>query len=57
MPVLKPLSHFISLGADYSFDNFNQFGFSGNYFYNGFIRNDISAVTYRNGSGNIIRKL
>jgi outer membrane receptor protein involved in Fe transport len=47
----KPLSHFITLGADYSFNSSNQFGFSGNYFYNGFIRNDIVNSVYSNSSG------
>ena len=34
----KPLSHFVSLGTDYSFLDYNQFGISGNYFYNRFYK-------------------
>ena len=48
-----PLSHFVSLGADYSLGASNQFGLSGNYFYNSFTRNDISNNLYTDGSGNI----
>ncbi len=49
-----PLSHFVTLGADYSLDNSNQFGLSGNYFYNSFTRNDFSNNLYTGGSGNLI---
>jgi outer membrane receptor protein involved in Fe transport len=49
-----PLSHFVTLGADYSLDNSDQFGLSGNYFYNSFTRNDFSNNLYTDGSGGII---
>ena len=49
----RPLSHFVTLGIDYSPENINQFGISGNYFYNGFIRNDVSGSIYTNAFGNI----
>ncbi len=49
-----PLSHFVTLGADYSLDNSNQFGLSGNYFYNSFTRNDFTNNFYSDGSGNVI---
>ena len=52
--IYYPLLHFISLGADYSLDNSDQFGLSGNYFYNSFIRNDFSNNIYTDGSGSII---
>jgi outer membrane receptor protein involved in Fe transport len=44
----KPLSHFLTLGFDYSLDDANQFGLSGNYFYNSFIREDFSNRIYTN---------
>jgi len=50
----EPLSHFVSLGLDYSYDNSNLIGVSGNYFYNGFIRNDFSNRIYTDNSGNVI---
>ena len=49
----EPLSHFVSLGVDYSYDSFNQLGISGNYFYNSFTRNDYSNRIYSNSSGNV----
>ncbi len=49
----EPLSHFITLGVDYSYDNFNSLGASGNYFYNSFTRNDYSNRIYSNSSGNV----
>ena len=42
----EPLSHFVTLGSDYSYDNSNQFGISGNYFYNSFTRSDYSNRIY-----------
>jgi len=49
-----PLSHFVTLGADYSLDNSNQLGISGNYFYDSFTRNDFTNNLYTNGSGSLI---
>ena len=50
----NPLSHFVTLGADYSLDNTNQLGLSGNYFYNSFTRNDFTNNFYSDGSGDLI---
>jgi len=42
----RPLSHSISLGIDYNYDQLNSFGIAGDYFYRGFTRNDISDNVY-----------
>ena len=47
-----PFSHFVTLGADYSYDNSNRFGISGNYFYNSFTRKDYSNRIYSDNFGN-----
>lgn len=36
----RPLSHIFSLGTDYRFNDENQFGISGDYFYNSFTRTE-----------------
>lgn len=44
----NPLSHNISLGAEYTIDPANSMGLSGNYFHNGFIRTEKSTKTVQN---------
>jgi outer membrane receptor protein involved in Fe transport len=36
----RPLSHIVSLGADYQLDHQNKFGVAGDYFYNSFTRTE-----------------
>jgi hypothetical protein len=47
----SPLSHMVTAGIDYEIDDLNSFGVSGNYFYNGFTRNDSSKKVYKDVSG------
>jgi outer membrane receptor protein involved in Fe transport len=44
----NPLSHSVSLGAEYNLDPSNSLGLSGNYFRNGFIRTEKSTKTLQN---------
>ena len=44
----NPLSHSISLGAEYNVDPSNSLGLSGNYFHNGFVRSEKSTKTIQN---------
>ena len=44
----NPLSHSISLGAEYNIDPSNSLGLSGNYFHNGFVRTEKSMKTVQN---------
>lgn len=43
----KPLSHIVSLGADYDIDKTNSAGISGNFFYNSFTRTENSTKVYQ----------
>ncbi|MCX6144269.1 MAG: TonB-dependent receptor [Ignavibacteriales bacterium] len=44
----NPLSHSVSLGAEYTIDPSNSLGLSGNYFHNGFVRTEKSTKTVQN---------
>ena len=44
----RPLSHIASLGVDYNLDSSNRFGISGNYFYKGFTRTEVSRKVSQN---------
>ncbi len=46
----RPLSHMVATGMEYNFDTLNSAGISGNYFYNGFTRDDVSNKILQNSS-------
>ncbi len=46
----RPLSHMVAAGMEYNFDTLNSAGISGNYFYNGFTRDDVSKKILQNSS-------
>ena len=46
-----PLSHMVTLGGDYRFDESNSAGIAGNYFHNGFLRTDHSVTVLRDSNG------